>query len=271
MSARDDGRPRGGGAPGRGIRPPGLAARAGDGREHPGRGDLERVRGAADLGDRLHRGDAARRSVHRRQRHARIRAELHDRAAGGSRGLCRGDRHGQHVLDRDRRPHPAHRAAAADRRVGPRAARRSRTAGARRRCDRRVPGTGRRHGGRGGRRLARRPDAGARRDRLHPGAAAAADPRRDRRAHHLGGGVGWIAPRARGDAAAGAGRVGRGLPRPGRPPARGATSGRSRSSSRAGRCWPPASRSGCCRRSAWSWPSSAASCRSPDSRSAPRS
>ena len=72
-----------------------------------------------------------------------------------------------------------------------------------------------RHGGRGGRCVARRPDAGARRDRLHPGAAAAADPRRDRRAHHLGGSVGRIAPRARGDAAAGAGRLGRGLPRPG--------------------------------------------------------
>ena len=92
----------------------------------------------------------------------------------------------------------------------------------------------------------------------------------DRRAHHLGGSVGGIAPRARGDASAGTGRFGRGLPRPGRPHARGATSGRSRSSSRAGRCWLPAWRSGFCRRSAWSWPSSAASCRSPDSRSAPR-
>ena len=43
--------------------------------------------------------------------------------------------------------------------------------------------------------------------------AAAADPRRDRRAHHLGGSVGGIAPRARGDAPAGTGRLGRGLPR----------------------------------------------------------
>ncbi len=48
--------------------PPRLAARARHGRERAGRGDLERLRGGADLGDRVHRRDAARRSVHRRQR-----------------------------------------------------------------------------------------------------------------------------------------------------------------------------------------------------------
>ena len=107
---------------------------------------------------------------------------------------------------------------------------------------------------------------------VHPGAAAAADPRRDRRAHHLGRGMGGIAPRAHGDAAAGAGRVGRGV-------------ARARSRARTGRnvgaialfvAGGALLAAGVAlglrrRRSGWSSRSSAASCRSPDSRSAPRS
>ena len=220
----------------------------------------------------LHRRDAARRPVHRRQRHARVRAQLPHRAAGRRRRLRRGDRDGQHVLDRRRRPHPTHRAAAPDRSLGTLAACGGRATGTRRRGDRRV---------RWGSSAARRsPRAGsgwpagcwgsatspftlvqpvllipAAIVALTTWAAAWAGSRR----------VLTVTPlQALGGSVEASHDAGRASHRPQRRRDRAVRRGRRR-------CWPPASRSGWSRRSASSWRSSAASCRSPDSRSARRS
>ena len=77
------------------------------------------------------------------------------------------------------------------------------------------------HGARRRRRVAGGTDAGARRHRRSPWCAPELlIPAVDRRAHHVGGRMGRIAPRADGDAAAGARRVGRGVPRRRRAPHR---------------------------------------------------
>ena len=199
------------------------------------------------------------------------RPEHHDRAPRRRGGLRRRDRHGQHVLDRRRRADPADRPHAAHRRVRPLTAGAGRTAGARRRGDRRAPRPARRHGARGRRGSARdraaRPRGGRllRRPRLAPAA------RCRRRPDDVGGGLGGFPPRADRDAAAGARRLGRGIPRGSRSPQR---SQRHRHRALHHRRRPARTRHpGRAHLSvrASSSPSSAASCRSPDSPSARRS
>ena len=175
--------------------------------------------------------------LHRRQRNARVRPELPDRAARRRRGVRRVDRDGEHVRDGRRRAHPPHRAAAAHRRVGAVAAGRDRPAGARRRRDRRVPRARRRHGARRGRGRGSRDGCWA--SATSPYDLVRADlllPAVDRRAHDLGGRVGGIAPRADGDAAAGARRLGRGVARRGRAPHRPQRRGARPVHRRAARC-----------------------------------
>ena len=199
-----------------GIRFDRVAARARDGGEHPRRRDLERLRRAADLGDRVHRRDAACRPVHRRERHARIRDRHADGAPGRSGDLRRFDRDRQHLLHRRRRPHPPNRSAASDRRLGAIAARRGRASGSDRRGDRSVPRPGRRHRRRRGRGLARRTDAGARRRAVRPDSAGAGAARRHRRPHHVGCRLGRLSAGAVGHAPAGPRGVGGGVARGGR-------------------------------------------------------
>ena len=133
----------------------------------------------------------------------------------GSGDLRRRDRHRQHLRDGRRGPHPPHRADAADRRVGAIAAIGDRASGAARRRTRRVPRARRRDGCGGRRGVACGADAGARRRAVRSRQSGPARARRDRDPHDLGRGMGGIATRADGDAAAGARRIGRGLARGG--------------------------------------------------------